>query len=239
MAGINYSDLAFETMDLGQKLDHGKKVENLNDGPGLIFRKIMGPETYLVKGFTTENIKNSFANLSSKNLQKLGLEIEQNDIKFYPTYSVELADNLVAKIINQRFSFKESLVRNISDPGSTSWMSLADDGFKICMSYPGGIDNFINIGVLGSRKEIVDLFGQTLSKLENLIPEHDLNCSEVEISLKVQDKTNFYFQSLMGIFQHGKMENEIIEYFGPYLDNHLLDFLMEISSLRGLWKELE
>jgi hypothetical protein len=237
MFPINYSDMAFETIDLGQKLDNGKKITQLTDGPGLIYRILKGPETFVVKGLTTENLKNSLSDLSEKNLQKLGLERDDGDVKYYPTYSIELADNLVKKILNQRFSYKEGLVRNISDPGSTSWMKVEDDNFKICLAYSESKD-FENIGVIGERKEVLDLFKQTVAKLGTLIPEYEFGFSDIELSLKTPNKSNFYFQALKGIFHVGKMENEIIEYFGPYLDNHLLDFLMETSALRGLWQEI-
>jgi len=237
MFPINYSDLACETMDLGQKLENGKKTVNLTDGPGLIYRILRGPETFVVKGFTTENLKDSYLHLSLKHLQKLGVEKDQGEVKFYSTYSLELADNLVAKILNQRFSYQEGLVRNISDPGSTSWMKVEDDRFVICLSFPGSQD-FENIGVLGDRKEVLALFSQTIEKINTLLPNSEFSSSDIELRLKIANKSNFYFQALKGVFHEGKMENEIIEYFGPYLDNHLLDFLMEISSLRGLWKAI-
>ncbi|RLA61328.1 MAG: hypothetical protein DRQ88_05050 [Epsilonproteobacteria bacterium] len=239
MFPINYSDLAYETMDLGTKLGNEKKIEKLTNRPGLIYRVIRGPETFVVKGFSTENLKYAQSNLSPSNFKKLGIESESEEIKFYPTYSIELADNLVKKILNQRFSYKEGLVQNFSDPGTTSWLRVEDDCFKICLSYPGDQEGFQNIGVLGNRKDVLELFSQIVSQLHQLIPSCEFNSSDVELSLKTFDKANFYFQSLKDIFYQGKMEDEIIEYFGPYLEDHLLDFLMESSSLRGLWKEIK
>ncbi len=245
MCPIDFSELAMETMELTKTLTSTPEEGNLNIfGSGIFYFLDRGEKTFCVRGIPVEDASQVFRQIENGefNLEKFGnFDPSKNELNFFPTKSVSLAEILQNQICNQRFPINEDMIFNLSDPGFSWWMTIEDDGFRIFMRHPGPdlMDKIINLGPLGDPKKAKRIFNEIVFKLVNLFPIEEFYCNEISFNLRVKDKKNFFFQALKDLFHRGSMEDEICEYFGAYLGPHHLNFFSEISAIRGFWVKIK
>jgi hypothetical protein len=245
MSPIDFSELAMETMELTKNLNSKVKENSFNlEGPGLFYFIDKGERTFCVRGVVVEDGYQNYKQIENGefNYEKLGnFDPSKNQLNFFPTKSISLAEIVQKQILNQRFPINEEIIFNLSDPGFSWWMTVDDEGFYIFMRHPGPdmMENIINLGPLGDPKKAKRIFNEIVFKLVNLFPIEEFYCNEISFCLRVKDKKNFFFQALKNLFYQGSMEEEIGEYFGAYLGPQHLNFFNEISAIRGFWLRIK
>jgi hypothetical protein len=245
MSPIDFSELAMETMELTKNLNSKVEESSFNlEGSGLFYFIDKGERTFCVRGVVVQDGYQTYKQIENGefNFEKIGnFDASKNQLNFFPTKSISLAEFVQNQVLNQRFPINEEIIFNLSDPGFSWWMTVEDEGFHIFMRHPGPdmMENIINLGPLGDPKKAKRIFNEIVFKLVNLFPIEEFYCNEISFNLRVKDKKNFFFQALKNLFYQGSMEEEIGEYFGAYLGSQHLNFFNEISAIRAFWLRIK
>ncbi len=223
------------------------------EGPGLLFRvDRLGP-TFCLRGMISKNLKADFERLGKETeilteVFRLDPAHQKSDsidqVLFYETQSIELAEVIYDQLFNRRLPVEEDLLCNLSDPGFSWWFKKVDQTFKIYFRSHGvtRVEDCVRLGPIGDRKIAV----MRLSQLQPLL----LNCPGVKSFELTDKKAQFSFEGqseaelsqmneILDLFLKGRTPTNLIHESEKNHQKTLSYYLSEVAALRSFWLEVE
>jgi hypothetical protein len=236
----------FEEEDL--HADEGLLVSSTTypEGPGIVFRLDAGVATFCVKGISTPNIAESFELLEEGN-EEISKELKISDLSdidnlyYFETKTIELANSIRENHINRRFPIEEELVCNISDPGFSWWFSEEDFGFQIFFKSHGlnRAEKYLRLGPIGDSQVAVMRFKQAETLIRSFFPVNDFVCTSKTFAVSTVKPNNLSYRILKDMFVNGINETSINQFPASSLGRTLYNYFQEVATLRGFWIYLE
>jgi len=215
-------------------------------GPGIVFRLDAGVATFCVKGISTPNIADSFHLLDENNEEiykelKVQSEEDRENILFFETKTIELADAIRENLINRRFPIEEDSVCNISDPGFSWWFNESNDGFQIYFKSHGlnRAQKYIRLGPIGDCQLATMRFKQAETLIRSFFPVNEFACTDKVFSLSTAKSNHLSYRILKDMFVNGINETTMDQFPASSLGRMTYNYFQEIATLRGFWIYLE
>lgn len=249
---LDTQTLLNETLNLS--FLHTKEIVNYPESSGVIYKVDNGMSTFCVRGFTTSNIAKAFKDLNSISSQKrstlkLSAEDSLEDVFFFKTKSVELAEAIKEQIINRRFPHQEDAVCNISDPGFSWWMNPGEK--KSDGSYSGKFEIFFKAHSINRMEEYVQLgpigdgaiaalrMNQARTLLRSSFPISEYSCDEKSFQVASQKPDHLSFLSFKNIFLLGENNTELENFPDNSVGRALYYYFHELAIVRKFWIEVK
>jgi hypothetical protein len=226
--------------------------------PGVIYRIDSGPSTFCVRGYTTQNIKESFSELeqtdsTKRPILKLGHDEDVSAIMFFETKTLELAEAVREQIINRRFPHQEDAVCNISDPGFSWWMNVNGDlnpgqdsnikhgRFEIFFRSHGinRADKYIQLGPIGDGGVAALRMNQARTLLRSSFPISEFSCDDKSFAVASQKPDHLSFISFKNIFLEGINNTELENFPDNSIGRTLFYYFHELAIVRKFWIEVK
>lgn len=252
---MQFDLLARETLELSRKLDPSMfdEADSREDflptggafrpqGPGLLYRVVMGGSTFSLRGVACENIKEAADDLEAGSPELINaLKIEdETDVHHFRCDFVEQAEIIHDQLFNRRFPLFEDMLCNLSDPGYSWWMEPNENSLVVYFKAQSveREKNLIKLGPVGDYALAHRRFGELGRVLKNLFPVRDFSCDERRLVIHPVDSNNEAFKAVRGIFAKGRAPTDLAD-FGPNeFGRTLFFYLSELASLRSFWIEL-
>lgn len=222
------------------------------ESAGVIYKIDNGLSTFCVRGFSTASIRESMKELSSaESMKRPILKLLASDgieqIHFFPTKNLELADAIREQIINRRFPHLEDSLCNISDPGFSWWMNLnaeegqADGRFEIFFRSHGinRAEKYIQLGPIGDGAIAALRMNQARTLLRSSFPISEFSCDDKSFAIASTKPDHSGFLSFRNIFLEG-VNNTTEENFPENsLGRTLYFYFHELAIVRKFWIEVK
>lgn len=261
---LSFEMLARETMDMSFSLTDQQfsfeenfkdreqlvadepSVKPLPEGPGVVYRLEKGISTFCVRGFSSENISESFEEIEEgdaelfKILKLEGLD-NLTEVGFFPTENIELAEIICDELINRRFPRQEDILCNLSDPGFSWWLDLSSDHFQVFFKSYGihRAENYIRLGPLGDPTIAEERMRKSESIFRMAFPVGEFVSTDKGFSISTTDSENSNFIMLKNFFHIGE-NSTTPEVFPSTNDGKTLYYYFkELAAIRSFWLELE
>ena len=150
--------------------------------------------------------------------------------EFFATSRVELAEVIVDQLFHRRFPLAEDALCNISDPGSSWWMTQQEARLDIFWGGHYSEEEKLNLGPVGDAAVAYAFFKKGESHLRRLLPLEELSLSEKGLSLSVLDPRHAIYQQFCDIFAQG--EEPVHPSFGT---SSLSLYFEELAVVRRFW----
>lgn len=251
---LRFAGLEIST-DIDRFADEAESIRSwlYPEGPGLLFRvDRLGP-TFCLRGMISKNLKADFERLGKDteiltDVFRLDPITHKSDsidqVLFYETQSVELAEVIYDQLFNRRLPVEEDLLCNLSDPGFSWWFKQKDQTFKIYFRSHGvtRVEDCVRLGPIGDRKIAV----MRLTQLQPLL----LNCPGVKGFELTDKKAQFSFEGeseaelevmneVLDLFLKGRSPTNLIHESEKGHNKTLSYYLSEVAALRSFWLEVE
>jgi hypothetical protein len=215
--------------------------------PGVLYRLEIGPSTFCLRAFPSENMQKSCDALSegdeeiTKKLKLTNLSDEEFVLQCYPTEYVELAEVICDQLANQRFPIHEEKICNISDPGFSWWLQKAPGKIHILFKSYGmeNLEDSIKLGPLGDSVWAQKKFKEASKALGELFPLNEFVCTNKDLTIGSSDPDHPYFQYLVELFSKGKEPSDIYQVLDGNMPSETYCYLTELASVRRFWREIE
>lgn len=222
------------------------------ESPGVIYKIDNGLSTFCVRGFASKNIRESMLELDGKESSKRSiLKLMSSDgldqIHFFITKNVELAEAIKEQVINRRFPHLEDALCNISDPGFSWWMNINTDElegegkFEIFFRSHGinRAEKYIQLGPIGDGAIAALRMNQARTLLRSSFPISEFSCDDKSFSIASSKPDHSGFVSFRNIFLDG-INNTIEENFPDNsLGRTLYYYFHELAIVRKFWIEVK
>ncbi len=210
------------------------------DSEGIIYWIVEQENTFLLNGFSVDNLQKTGSLLIDGQDDILPKEKEQsfldaNKIYFLETGSNSLSEMVSDQMFNRRFPYKESQIFNIGDPGIDWW--LRDNGSSLEVFFnsqrAGDRDNLVCLGPIGDPNIAAHRFNSSLDLINNILGANYLTSKEKSIII------NNSSQSFMSeLFINGKFDLELIDFGVSTKSKTLFYYLQELALSRKLWMDI-
>ena len=220
--------------------------------PGIIYKIDNGMSTFCVRGFSTQNIKESIQELlkldcPKRPILKLSNEEGMDQVHFFPTKNLELAEAVREQIINRRFPHLEDSLCNISDPGFSWWLNLnAEDGasdgkFEIFFRSHGinRAEKYIQLGPIGDGAIAALRMNQARTLLRSSFPISEFSCDDKSFSIASSKPDHAGFLSFRNIFLEGVNNTTEENFPDNSLGRTLYYYFHELAIVRKFWIEVK
>lgn len=222
------------------------------ESPGVIYKIDNGLSTFCVRGFASKNIRESMLELDGKESSKRSiLKLMSSDgldqIHFFVTKNLELAEAIKEQVINRRFPHMEDALCNISDPGFSWWMNINTDElegegkFEIFFRSHGinRAEKYIQLGPIGDGAIAALRMNQARTLLRSSFPISEFSCDDKSFSIASSKPDHSGFVSFRNIFLDG-INNTIEENFPDNsLGRTLYYYFHELAIVRKFWIEVK
>lgn len=254
---MQFDLLARETLELSRNLDPSMFDEDSRadflptskafrpQGPGLIYRVIMGGSTFSLRGIPCENIAEVIGEIDNGSTEYLRqLKIESNDeeveIFHFKCDFIEQAEIIQDQLFNRRFPLYEDVVCNISDPGYSWWMEPGSEHLTVYFKAQSveREKNLIKLGPVGDYALAHRRFSELGKVLKNLFPVRDFSCDERRLIIKPVDTKNPNFEAVHGIFAKGRAPTALPGFGPEEFGRTLFFYLSELACVRSFWMDL-
>lgn len=230
------------------------RTRELPESPGVIYKIDNALGTFCVRGYSTQNIKRSFEELSSSDSTKriiLKLESKSNldDIEFFSTKSFELAEAIREQVINRRFPHQEDSLCNLSDPGFSWWMNVndftnnsAEQGrFEIFFRSHGinRAEKYIQLGPIGDGSIAALRMNQARTLLRSSFPISEFSCDDKSFTVASLKPDHLSFISFKNIFLKGENHTELENFPDNGIGRTLFYYFHELAIVRKFWIEVK
>jgi hypothetical protein len=220
--------------------------------PGVIYKVDNGSSTFCVRGFASVNIRESMLELDEKesakrSILKLMISDGLDQIHFFPTKNLELAEAVKEQVINRRFPHMEDALCNISDPGFSWWMNINSDDldgegkFEIFFRSHGinRAEKYIQLGPIGDGAIAALRMNQARTLLRSSFPISEFSCDDKSFSLASSKPDHSGFVSFKNIFLEG-INNTVEENFPDNsIGRTLYYYFHELAIVRKFWIEVK
>ena len=220
--------------------------------PGIIYKIDNGMSTFCVRGFSTQNIKDSVQELMKQDcpkrpILKLNNEEGMENVHFFPTKNLELAEAVREQIINRRFPHLEDSLCNISDPGFSWWLNLnaeegSNDGkFEIFFRSHGinRAEKYIQLGPIGDGAIAALRMNQARTLLRSSFPISEFSCDDKSFSIASTKPDHAGFLSFRNIFLEGVNNTTEENFPDNSLGRTLYYYFHELAIVRKFWIEVK
>lgn len=220
------------------------------EGPGIVYKLEKGISTFCLRGVATSDLdwERDDIERGDRNLmKKLRLSVDDSgciseDIGFFPTYDVALAETVVDQLMNRRFPRQEAIVCNLSDPGFSWWLSCESLSFQVYFQSHGieRDENLIQLGPLGDPFIAYQFFNKSFQFLKSKFSINEFSATEQGFGISCARNSEHKFQQFIQLFVDGSFpwEDEMFEE-GNSDDKRLLLYFYELSLLRKFWVEIQ
>lgn len=219
---------------------------------GVIYKIDNGSSTFCVRGFASANIRESMLELDEKesakrSILKLMVSDGLDQIHFFPTKNLELAEAVKEQVINRRFPHMEDALCNISDPGFSWWMNINSDDlegegkFEIFFRSHGinRAEKYIQLGPIGDGAIAALRMNQARTLLRSSFPISEFSCDDKSFSLASTKPDHSGFVSFKNIFLEG-INNTVEENFPDNsIGRTLYYYFHELAIVRKFWIEVK
>lgn len=241
------SETLAQTPELGSV-----SFEAYPETPGVIYKIDNGSSTFCVRGFASANIRESMLELDGKesakrSILKLMVSDGLDQIHFFPTKNLELAEAVKEQVINRRFPHMEDALCNISDPGFSWWMNINSDDcegegkFEIFFRSHGinRAEKYIQLGPIGDGAIAALRMNQARTLLRSSFPISEFSCDDKSFSLASTKPDHSGFVSFKNIFLEG-INNTVEENFPDNsIGRTLYYYFHELAIVRKFWIEVK
>lgn len=222
------------------------------ESSGIIYKIDNGLSTFCVRGFASKNIRETMLELDGKESSKRSiLKLMSSDgldqIHFFVTKNLELAEAIKEQVINRRFPHMEDALCNISDPGFSWWMNINTDElegegkFEIFFRSHGinRAEKYIQLGPIGDGAIAALRMNQARTLLRSSFPISEFSCDDKSFSIASSKPDHSGFVSFRNIFLDG-INNTIEENFPDNsLGRTLYYYFHELAIVRKFWIEVK
>lgn len=226
----------------------------LQKSSGLIYKIENGLNTFCIRGFPSENIKDDFYSLknvtSEKNtLLKLNPCDDFSGIYFFETKDIFQAEYVCEQIINRRFPHREDALCNVSDPGFSWWMetkeseinSIREERLAIYFRSHGinRAEKYIQLGPIGDPGIAMLRMNQAKNLLRSSFPISEFSCDDLGFTLATQKPDHLSFINFKNIFSLGRNETMVEDFPDNSLGKTLYYYFQELAAVRKFWIEVK
>lgn len=222
------------------------------ESAGIIYKIDNGASTFCVRGFSTGNIRDSLRELLKTDsvkrpLLKLSTEEGLDQVHFFPTKNLELADAVKEQVINRRFPHLEDSLCNISDPGFSWWMNIHSDSeinggkFEIFFRSHGinRAEKYIQLGPIGDGAIAALRMNQARTLLRSSFPISEFSCDDKSFSLASTKPDHSGFISFKKIFLEGINQTTEENFPDNSMGRTLFYYFHELAIVRKFWIEVK
>lgn len=211
------------------------------DSCGVLYYLEKGISTFCVRGVVSDDLSWDQEALRRNDPQlikalRLREDWEMEEIGFFPTQSLELAETVCDQMINRRFPRNEAVLCNLSDPGFSWWMQTDLRSLDIFFQSHGieRDSSLIQLGPLGDPLISFKRFSRSQGILKNLFSINEFSSTEKAFSLTTSVPNDF-FEMFQRVFTDGAFEFDDI--LGDLVgeEQTFFLFLKEIACLRAFW----
>jgi hypothetical protein len=217
--------------------------------PGIVYKIDEGGGTFCVRGFSSENLKKSFEELSDQTdskriILKMPPDSSNEGIYFFETKSFELAESIREQIINRRFPKLEDSVCNISDPGFSWWMDVSlsstEGRFEIFFKSHAvnRAERCIQLGPIGDFAIANLRLNQARSLIKSSFPLTEFICTDRSLIVASSKPDHLSFISFKNIFLLGENHTVIDNFPDNTLGRTLYFYFHEVAVIRKFWIEV-
>src|SRR5690606_32746346 len=213
-------------------------------GPGLIYRVVMGGSTFSLRGIACDNIKEVADEImeGDRELQKaLKIEDEDYELHHFRCDFVEQGEIIMDQLFNRRFPLYEDMLCNLSDPGYSWWMEPTTDSLVIHFK-SHSIErekNLIKLGPIGDYALAHRRFSELGKVLRKLFPVREFNCDERRLIIKPVEASDKNFKALYELFSRGAAPTSFSNSGPEQFGGTLCFYLGESACVRGFSCALE
>jgi hypothetical protein len=214
------------------------------EGPGLIYRIDQNGSTFCLRGEPVTSIRAAFDRLNEdadRLHEVFRTEGALDEILFFETESVELAEVVRDQLFNRRFPIEEDVLCNLSDPGFSWWLRRGPLGLDLYFRSHGinRARELKGLGPMGDRSIASLRFKQLLELLSTELTYQQLKCSEKQISFQVAPVSLVLLNELGDFLEHGQTPERILDVLAQSGNQTLYYYTQELVALRLFWLEVE
>lgn len=231
--------------EIEEEVEVAPPIDEVPESCGVLYYLEKGISTFCVRGIVSDDLSWDQEALKRNDPQLIkGLRLKEDwsmeDIGFFPTQNMELAETVCDQMVNRRFPRNEAVLCNLSDPGFSWWMQINNSSLDIFFQSHGieRDSSLIQLGPLGDPLISFKRFSRSQGILKNLFSINEFSSTEKAFSLSTS-KPNEFFEMFQRVFTEGAFEFEDIlqELIGE--EQVFFLFLREIASLRAFWLAIE
>ncbi|MFA6238310.1 MAG: hypothetical protein WC635_13335 [Bacteriovorax sp.] len=226
----------------------------LPESPGVIYKIDNALGTFCVRGYSTQNIKKAFEELSEsdstrRNILKLESKSSLDEIDFFSTRNFELAEAIREQVINRRFPHQEDSLCNLSDPGFSWWMNVdhfindsSEQGrFEIFFRSHGinRAEKYIQLGPIGDGSIAALRMNQARTLLRSSFPISEFSCDDKSFTVASLKPDHLSFISFKNIFLKGENHTELENFPDNGIGRTLFYYFHELAIVRKFWIEVK
>ena len=243
---LDFYRLSQETFELAKSLKISPGVfsstdndEQLPQNPGIFYRVEKNPGTFCIKIYPSPNLAQTMIEDAHAVVEALRAPMEE--VSYFETPNLGLAEILCDQIGKKRFPFEEELICKISDPGFSWWFKKAADGFIVSFGAHRGQteEGRFTIGPLGDRAIANAMMMRLKDYLNPFIDKNRTQFSDGHLAWSFKDAGSGLRKSLEKLFLQGA-ESDLASYI-PYSSEGrtLMLYLRELAHIRRFWIEIE
>lgn len=238
---FSFQEMEFDFEGNEEEVEAEPEVEDIPDTPGVLFYLEKGISTFCIRGIVSDDLSWDYDALKRNDPQlitalRLKDDWEIDQIGFFPTLNMELAETICDVMVNRRFPKQEAVLCNLSDPGFSWWMEVGEKSLNIFFQSHGieRDSSLIQLGPLGDPFVSFKRFSRCQGILKNLFPLNEFSATEKSFTLSTTT-ANLDFLDFQKIFVNGVFEFEdIIQGVGGEEQTFFL-YLRELANLRSFW----
>ncbi len=214
-------------------------------GAGVVFLLEKGVSTFCIRGIASDDLSWEHGLLMAQKSDFLKYfrltkedQSEIEEIRFFPTPTVEIAEGIIKTMMNRRFPIKEVSLCNLSDPGFSWWMDLSESEINIFFQSPT-IDRdkmFIQLGPLGDSTKAIEMLQKASSTLKHFFPIKEYSVTSRSISISCCENGLEGFLEFSRLFEEGEFFWEEVLKLGKGQHFEVLDYLYHLSCRRQFWR---
>ncbi len=226
-----------------KEIDEFSKENSFSNSSGLVYRFFYYPNYYIVKAKVVSELDKAFLLIEEGEIESDFVLQDENEfeakeqINYFETERIELADIVKDQICNKRQFTNRDLLGGLTDLGNDWWVGF--DSKNLIVSYQRYLKRndleWIQVGNLGDSFVACHRFSYLKKILESRL-------SSVKI---VNDEKGFYFESsdenknlesLTRLFVNGEFLSSDLS---SILNETSVYYFQELATLRRFFKEIE
>ena len=238
-------------VDLPEKKE--EVVDELPEGPGLIYHLQKSVSLFVVRTFVSQNIRNDYPHILNHpdefptlRLLEGGHSEVEKKLRFFMLDNHLQAEIIHDQISNRRFPIDEEMMCNLSDPGFSWWLTKKDNGFQLSFTISvSAAENTVKLGPIGDQQLAMKSFQQ----MESLMSEAglDLNIENESSRVQFNNGEQLLLDELMDLFEFGVMGEGMTNLFkllARRISDHskletLWFYFQEVAAMRRFWIQIQ